>query len=78
MRLCDFLRHLHGDFTIRIFVKGEDGYFNKLLRENTLDDLEEECKKSFNPLCGFNCELWEMKVSMWQIWDNVVNIGISK
>jgi hypothetical protein len=78
MRLCDFIRYLHGDLTIKIFVADKDGYFNKLLRENTLDDLEKECKKSFNPLCGFNNELWEMKVSRWHIWDNVVHVSISK
>lgn len=78
MRLCDFIRHLHGNLIVEIFAENEDGCFKKLLKENSINDLTNECNQSFNILRGFDCELWEMQVVGWSIWDNIVTIAVSK
>ena len=78
MRLCDFLDKLHGDLTVKIFTENEDGYFNELLREDKIKNLDKECTDSFNILVGFNNKLWEMQVVKWNIYDNVINVAISK
>ena len=78
MRLCDFMNNLHGNLTVKIFTENEDGYFNEILREDKINDLNKECNDSFNILYGFNNKLWEMQVVKWNIYDNIVNIAISK
>lgn len=42
MRLCDFLRKINGDFTVRLYRKD-----NSILREGSLNVLNEEQKKIF-------------------------------
>ena len=74
MRLCDFLRHLNGSLTIRLFE--EKNNKNELLMEESLNSLNDKCDKSFNIFDGFNNTLWEMQVHKWSIYDNVVNILI--
>lgn len=78
MRVCDFIKHLYGDLTVKIFTQNDSGFYNKLLRENKIDDLKTECDESFNVLCGFDCALWEMTVKEWKIDNNIVYVGISK
>ena len=51
MRLCDFLRKINGDFTVRLYRKD-----NSILREDSLNVLNEEHKKDFSPLTGFKCK----------------------
>lgn len=72
MRLCDFLRHFAGEFTLRLY----NG--NGVFMEDTLENLNEECNKSFNIFSGFNCELWEMKVEKWSVCNNFINVALKK
>ena len=69
MRLCDFLRKINGDFTVRLYRKD-----NSILREDSLDVLNEEHKKDFSPLTGFKCILWERSVLDWGINNRTINV----
>lgn len=69
MRLCDFLRKLKGNFTVRLYNKEKS-----MIREDILSTMNKECTTDFDPLNGFKSELWEIKVLNWGINDNIVNI----
>ena len=69
MRLCDFLRKINGDFTVRLYRKD-----NSILREDSLNALNEEYKKDFSPLTGFKCILWEKSVLDWGINNRTINV----
>ena len=69
MRLCDFLRKINGDFTVRLYRKD-----NSVLREDSLNVLNEEHKKDFSPLTGFKCILWERSVLDWGINNRTINV----
>lgn len=77
MRVCDFIKHLYGDLIVKIFTRGEY-YFDRLVRESTINDLKKECDKSFNVAYGFDCTLWEMTVKEWKIDNNIVYVGVIK
>ena len=69
MRLCDFLRKINGDFTVRLYRKD-----NSILREDSLNVLNEEHKKDFSPLTGFKCILWERSVLDRGINNRTINV----
>ena len=71
MRVCDFLNHFKGNFIVKFFIK-DDVY--RCYKEGTLEDMNDECNKSFNPLDGFNNKLWEENIKEWSIIDNVIVI----
>ena len=69
MRLCDFLRKINGNFTVRLYRKD-----NSVLREDSLYVLNEEHTKDFSPLTGFKCILWERSVLDWCINNRTINV----
>lgn len=73
MRLCDFIIKIEGDFILKVHTDNET-----VIKEGKIRDLEEECRKSFNPLEGFNDILWEKDVKDWVIKENIVYVLVSK
>lgn len=69
MRLCDLLIKISGDFTVRIYKDNVS-----VIKEGAIKDLNIEHKKSFNPLEGFDNDLWEKQVKDWTIKDNIVSV----
>ena len=73
MRLCDFIIRIEGDFILKVHTDNET-----VVKEGKIRDLEEESRKSFNPLEGFDDVLWEKEVKDWVIKENVVHVLIRK
>ena len=69
MRLCDFLTKISGDFSVRIYTDNKT-----VIKDGMIEELNIEHKKSFNPLEGFNNDLWEKQVKDWTIKDNIVAV----
>ena len=73
MRLCDFIIKIEGDFILNVHTDNET-----VIKKGKIRDLEEEARKSFNPLEGFDDALWEKEVKDWVIKENVVHVLIRK
>ena len=73
MRLCDFIIKIEGDFTLKVHTDNET-----VIKEGKIRDLEEEGRKSFDPLEGFDDVLWEKEIKDWVIKENVVHVLIRK
>ena len=69
MRLCDFIKKISGDFTIKVYKNNEE-----VLKEGMIEDLKSEEKDSFDVLEGFSDDLWEKSVKDFVIKDNVIAI----
>ena len=73
MRVCDFIKKINGNYIIKVHTDNET-----VIKEGKIRDLEEECRKSFNPLEGFNDILWGKDVKDWVIKENIVYVLVSK
>ncbi len=69
MRLCDFVKKVSGDFTVKIYKDNET-----VIKEGMITELKEEEEKAFNVLEGFSDDLWEKSVKDFVIKGNVIAV----
>lgn len=69
MRLCDFIRKISGDFTVKVYKDNKE-----VIKEGIIADLKAEEQESFDVLEGFSDDLWEKSVKDFVIKDNVVAV----
>lgn len=70
MRLCDLLRNIMDDFIIEIYENKE------VVKKGNSKQLNEENKKSFDVLQGFDNPLWEKEIKDMMIYKNTIQIAV--
>ena len=70
MRLCDLLRNIMDDFIIEIYENKE------VVKKWNSKQLNEENKKSFDVLQGFDNPLWEKEIKDMMIYKNTIQIAV--